>query len=274
MIGWAVPEADDLASYRYRCKIPMRELGAMGIECAMGPGSITVCSKHFLPLEDALRIRKTSKIVYDISDDHFGGNLDAHYRSMIDLADAITCPTEAMAERILQETGRTAHVVTDPYEFQRAAPRMPSGRVVNLLWFGHQLNLPGLVAELPRIGKWDLRVVSNAPGCIPWSLETMYREFAYCDAVVIPVPAQARKLVKSPNRMVESIRQGRFVVANPMPAYADYGMWQGDLVQGLEWIAAHRSAALAALDEAQRVVEALHAPRAVAQQWKAVFELL
>ncbi|MFH1044091.1 MAG: hypothetical protein V1796_03345, partial [Pseudomonadota bacterium] len=274
MIGWAVPEADELASYRYRCKIPMRELGRMGVECRMGKGSITVCSKHFLPLEDAVRIKKISKIVYDISDDHFGGRWDEHYRTMIDMADAITCPTEAMAGRILEETGRAAHVVTDPYEFQREEPQMPSGTVTNLLWFGHQLNLPGLIAQLPRLGKWNLRVVSNAEGYIPWSLQTMYREFANCDVVIIPVPGETRKQVKSPNRMVESIRQGRFVVANPMPAYAKYGMWQGDLVEGLEWIAAHKDAALTTVCNAQRVIEASHSPRVVAEQWKRVFERL
>ena len=274
MIGWAVPEDEQLASYRYRCRIPMRELARMGVACRMGPGRITVCSKHFLPLEEARRIKQTSKIVYDISDDHFGGGLDAHYRTMIDLADAISCPTEAMAERVLEETGRAARVVADPYEFERAEPRLPSGGVRNLLWFGHALNLPGLVAERPRLARWNLRIVSNAPGCIAWSLETMYREFAQCDAVIIPVPAEVRKRVKSPNRMVESIRQGRFVVANPMPAYADYGMWQGDLVQGLEWTAAHPGAASAALGEAQQLVEELHAPRAVALQWMAVFDSL
>ena len=274
MIGWAVPEADELASYRYRCMIPMRELSRMGIACAMGKGTITVCSKHFLPLEDAAGIKKTSKIVYDISDDHFGGELDEHYRTMIEMADAITCPTEAMAGRILEETGRAAQVVADPYEFEREEPRMPSGTVSNLLWFGHRLNLPGLRAELPRLGKWNLRVVSNAEGCIPWSLATMHREFANCDVVVIPVPAQTEKQVKSPNRMVESIRQGRFVVANPMPAYAEYGMWQGDLVEGLQWIAEHQDAALAAVANAQRVIEAIHSPRCVAEQWKRVFERL
>lgn len=274
MIGWAVPEALELASYRYRCQIPMRELGKMGIACAMGTGSITVCSKHFLPLEDAERIKKTSKIVYDISDDHFGGSLDEHYRTMIDMADAITCPTEAMAARILEETGRTAQVVTDPYEFQRQEPRLPSGSVTNLLWFGHYLNLPGLNAELPRLGSWNLRVVSNAKACIPWSHATMSEEFARCDVVIIPVPAQIRKQVKSPNRMVESIQQGRYVVANPMPAYARYGMWQGDLVEGLKWVTQHPDAALSAVGSAQEIVEALHSPRVVAEQWKRVFERL
>jgi hypothetical protein len=272
LVGWVVPQDERLASFRYRCMIPMAELDRMGVTTRFGHGDVTVFSKHWMPITELEMCM--SKVVFDMCDDHFGGKLDDYYRRAIEIADAVVCSTKRLAERVEEETGVVAHVVTDPYEFPKATPQMPSRQVKNLFWFGHPTNLPALQNELRRLQTYNLMAVSEAPGALPWSYQNMLRGFSQCDAVILPIEDKPKKMVKSPNRMVESIRQGRFVVANKMPAYEPYGMWQGDILQGLEFASRDPAGALEMVKNAQEIVEELHAPYIVAQQWKGVFECL
>lgn len=272
VVGWMVPKDERLASFRYRCQIPMRELDLQGVTTRFGEGDVTVFSKHWAPIQ-ALEAC-TSKVVFDMCDDHFGGKFDAYYRRAIELADVVVCSTQRLAERVEEETGAVAHVVSDPYEFPKATPQMPSGKVKNLFWFGHPTNLPALQNELRRLKAYNLTAVSESPGALPWSFPNMLRGFSQCDAVILPIEDKPKKMVKSPNRMFESIRQGRFVVANKMPAYAPYGMWQGDIVQGLEFASLDPEGALDMVKAAQDIVEELHAPYVIARQWKDVFKCL
>jgi hypothetical protein len=272
LVGWVVPQDERLASFRYRCMIPMAELERQGVSTRFGQGDITVFSKHWMPITE-LEMCMT-KVVFDMCDDHFGGRFDSYYRRAIELADAVVCSTQRLAERVEEETGVVPHVVTDPYEFPKATPQMPSRKVKNLFWFGHPTNLPALQNELRRLKDYNLAAVTEAPGAMPWSYQNMMRGFSQCDAVILPIEDKPKKMAKSPNRMVESIRQGRFVVANKMPAYEPYGMWQGDILQGLEFASLDPEGALDMVHAAQEIVEQLHAPAVVARQWKDVFECL
>lgn len=270
VVGFAVPEDKKLASYRYRCAIPMERLQRMGVQCHLGIGDVTVVSKHWLPIEQVERI--DGPIIFDLCDDHFNGPFDQYYRRVIDLADKITCSTPRLAERIATETGATAIVITDPYEFPKSTPQILSGTVKNVLWYGHSSNLNAVRKELPKLGKYNLRLISDAPGCHPWSPHEMQVGFTWCDAVIIPVEQKEKKMAKSPNRMVEAIRSGRYVVASPMPSYEGYGMWQGDIAEGLEWVSNNPIQALEAVAFGQTIIEAKHNPDVVATKWKEVIE--
>lgn len=250
----------------------MRELSKMGLYVGFGMGDVTVFSKHWFPIDDLEAC--PSKIVFDMCDDHFGGRHDEYYRRAIRRADVVTCSTARLAQRVIEETGVTPKQVTDPYEFPRAEPAIPSGKVRNLFWFGHPTNVPALRAELDRLPEYRVLAISDAPGTVPWSMGNMLIGFGGCDAVILPIEDKPKKMCKSPNRMVESIRQGRYVVANPMPAYAPYGMWMGDIRQGLEFMARDPEGALESVRMAQEIVEELHAPAVVGKRWKEVFECL
>ena len=52
----------------------------------------------------------------------------------------------------------------------------------------------------------------------PWSLVNTWRVLAASDLVIIPSADNEVKTAKSPNRVVESLRNGRFVVAHPVDA--------------------------------------------------------
>ncbi len=177
-----------MASYRYRAAIPAASLGASVNDMT---ASVLIFAKPLMGDPELAKLAKLHgrAIIVDICDDHFHTPL---YQEMLGLADAVTCSTADLAARCPVECS----VVPDAYEFPEAEPHCKG---TNLLWFGHKTNLYSIARlNLPA------RIVSNAPGTIPWSMQTMRHEFALADIVLMP----ATKEYKSPNRLVNALWSG------------------------------------------------------------------
>lgn len=263
-ISYCFPSSPGLASWRYRINIPARELMNKGHECWEGAdGDIVYFAKHF-DSEDLEIAEECSnagqKVVFDCCDDHFKGPYAQHYRRMISISDAVTCPTYEMQKIVKRNTGRDAVVITDPYEYPEAEPKAPGRK---LFWFGHQSNLHTL-KDLNLEG-YQLGVLTGEH----WSYDNMLKGFGDTDMVIIPT--NPLKQYKSPNRMVEAIRQGHYVLAGPMPAYEDYGMWIGDLKEGADWALEHPEEVRKAILDGQKIVKEKHSPSVVAAQWESLF---
>jgi hypothetical protein len=83
----------------------------------------------------------------------------------------------------------------------------------------------------------------------------------------------AKKLVKSPNRVVEPLRAGRFVVAYPLPSYAELGdyVWLGeDISAGVAWALTNHEEVRRRLEAGQAYVARRFDPRAIGRVWEAV----
>jgi hypothetical protein len=244
----------EMASYRYRASIPAKILGASLNDLKADTvvfAKPAVGDDHW-----ALFARNEGRtVIVDFCDDHFDQQL---YQRMLQYADYVTCPTEAMKARIAHPD---VTVILDPYEFDEEAPHCNGNKV---LWFGHGTNFPTLLPLLPQIFA-PLTVVSNIPLAMPWSLETMVEQFALNDIVILPATAD----YKSPNRAVEAIRQGCFVVAEPHPALNDFpGIWIGDIPKGIEWASQNPLQANAWTRRAQKWVKERYSPRTLADAWK------
>jgi hypothetical protein len=257
----------ELASTRFRLLIPSQHVK---YKYQLGEGDITIFPKDAVPLSK-VKIFSGVKL-WDVCDDHFDNpSKGRYYRSMLDLADVVTCTTPYLQGRI-KELGREATVISDPLEYPQRAPKIGFQK---LLWYGHSSNLDPLF-ELDLSG-YDLAVITNKneDWCLPWSHENMQKGLEWCDVVIIPVKQETKKasyLAKSPNRMTEAINAGRFVVANDMPAYRDYGMYLGDIKEGLEWLRQNPEEALRRLESSQKEVTKRHAPAVIASQWEVVFD--
>ena len=240
-----------------------------------------------------------AKVVMDICDDHFDTVFRDTYRLLCKIADGITASTTMMAEVISRRAGRTAQVIGDPFEAPLGEARFqPEPGRVRLLWFGHPSNFDTLSAMMPSVVKLsremavDLRVVSEEAANIrkaldrancdfgpslkiqftPWSAEATWQALADCDAVLIPSLSAEVKQVKSPNRLVESIRCGRFVAAYPLPSYeplANYAWLGEDVVDGVRWALSHPKAAEMQVRQGQQFIAATFNPAYLAKQWEA-----
>jgi hypothetical protein len=237
--------------------------------------------------------------VMDICDDHFDTVFRDTYRLLCKIADGITASTTMMAEVISRRAGRTAQVIGDPFEAPLGEVRFqPEPGRVRLLWFGHPSNFDTLSAMMPSVVKLsremavDLRVVSEEAANIrkaldrancdfgpslkiqftPWSAEATWQALADCDAVLIPSLSAEVKQVKSPNRLVESIRCGRFVAAYPLPSYeplANYAWLGENVVDGIRWALSHPKAAEMQVRQGQQFIAATFNPAYLAKQWEA-----
>ena len=243
------------ASWRYRAKIPAAGWASLNDLTA---DTLVFSKPQANELMQMARAKaRGAWVIVDFCDDHFDW---MHYAEALRLADAVTCPTKEMARRI-KLLGRDATVIPDPYEYRQKAPHCNG---VNLLWYGHAVNKHSLERVLPEIAEYPLRVVSNFGGAIPWSHQTMLKEFAKADIVIIP----ATDTYKSANRAIEAIRQGCFVVAEPHPSLEGFPIYIGNIKKGIEWT--RQNNVNTQLLQAQLFVMENFSPQILQDAWKKV----
>lgn len=239
---------DHLASARLRARIPQAEVAKLGIGKGM---DVVVYGKHWLSMADLSQFKKR---VFDVCDDHFWTSHDAYYREHIAKADLVTCNSETMKDIIRRETDRIATVIPDPYESEEKPAGMGSG----LLWFGHQSNLPDLHPYLDL----EPEILTGTD----WGREKQLAALDKCAAVLIPT---GKSMAKSANRLIESVRNGRFVIAGYLPAHEEFKpfMWIGDIRDGVEWLKEYPRDAVKRVGFCQQYIRDKYSPEAIGRLW-------
>lgn len=275
--------AQQLARLGHETHLYQAAVGNTSLDLPFLPDAVVI-SKSFHPITEGMAkvLRdKGVKVIADFCDDHFEhAELGPHYRKLATLADEVVASTTAMAEVIQRHTGRSAVVIGDPVEGPRGmpvfAPRFPMLRVA---WFGHPSNLSGLMKQAHQLQALATRMpvhlsvvttqskevisvltsLSNGLServqveLFAWSPDTTWKVIEHADVVWIPIDdGDAKKAVKSPNRLIEPLWGGRLVVADAVPSYQDFA----DLVPigtGLE------QAVMTALDNPAQVEANLQA---------------
>lgn len=225
---------------------------------------VFVFSKHNpADLDLVLILQEEGKtVVYDVCDDHFHDKHAAHYRAMIERCDILTCSTLAMQELIFSETGWESIQIDDPYEFPEVDPVIKKpGRT---MWFGHSSNLSSLN------GYQVDDCISNAQNCMPWSMETMIMAFDRNQIVLIPHSDERKNTVKSPNRVIESIRMGKWVSASPIRSYEQFKDFAniGDVKAGVEmYNDLPDDVLIGRIKAGQDYIRERFSPKTIAEQW-------
>jgi hypothetical protein len=100
----------------------------------------------------------------------------------------------------------------------------------------------------------------------------MDAEFERAGLVILPT--DMRPKAKSGNRAIESIRRGVFPICGPLPAYADLGVYIGDIDRGVDWALANRGEVLKRIRAAQEYVRAEYNPARIGRLWRAMLDML
>jgi hypothetical protein len=247
-----------LASTRLRSIIPAQQLYALGV----GTGTDwLIIGKHNWNFDEQREGFK--KVCFDICDDWFDSEVKGpHYREVCEKADLVTCNSLVMQQIIKHETGRDAVFIPDPYE-QPVKPARVSNR---LLWFGFRTNLVYLHPLLPSLNRCPLQIVSNIDNQLvtPWSPEAMDEAFDDAGLVIIPT---GKSMAKSANRAIDSLRRGIYPICGNLPAYSDLGVWQGDIVQGIEWALSHQDEVMRRIKSAQHYIRYEYSPQRIGKLW-------
>lgn len=250
-------------------------------EALEAQADVAIFAKSFSASNERIAAHLRSRgmrVIADYCDDHFEHPQHGpHFRRMAEIATDLVASTEALAASIRRHTGRDARVITDPVEGPRGTPRFqPKLPALRVLWFGHPTNLVSVIDKADQLKALAQRmpveftlvtertaeverlagaIASIAPErlkvrCVPWSLEATWKWLEECDLVWIPVTDTGPKMAKSPNRLLESMWAGRFVVADPVPAYRPFEDL-APLGQGLD------DAVMRALEDPKAVEERL-----------------
>lgn len=248
------PFMTNVASARLRGTIPQRELAKLGIRKGF---DILVIGKHGW---EELDIRGFKKVVFDMCDDHFHDQHEAHYRKWCLKADLVTCNSIVMRDTIKRETGRDASIIDDPYEQPLREPKCSRPP----MWFGHGSNFPDIFPYIDKLH--DLILVSNIKHSrvIIWSPEVMDRMFDRAGIVLIPT---GKKQAKSANRAVDSIRRGLYPCTGEMPAYTELWLGSKDILGEMESRLSAPEATKRRIKELQETVEKRFNPKTIGQQW-------
>lgn len=241
----------ELASSRLRAIIPQATLERMGVEQGK---DVLVYGKHILSFD---QIKGFGKYVFDICDDHFGHpDLGQYYRDHADHADLITCNSEVMQRRILEETGRDSIVIPEPYECAEMKPDIGS----MTYWFGHRSNAPDLMRIKDQVR--NLYILTNPE----WTMERHEKIMSKPLIVVLPT---GKSMAKSENRMVESIRRGRYVCAEYLPAYEPFYAFFPcrDIPEHIDYAMQHERESLIKIQAAQDYIRDRYSPVTIAMKW-------
>lgn len=238
----------EIASSRLRAEIPQRELEKLGIKRGR---DILVYSKHVVPMHIAARFGKQ---VFDICDDHYHGVFEQYYREHSLMADLITVNSDEMARIVKKETGRDAIIIPDPYESEE----QKAGYNKGVLWYGHESNLKTIEPY-----KDIIDTVLTHP---EWTREKQLQ--AIKDCAVVCIPTDERK-GKSANRLIEAVRNGRFVVAGELPAHEEFKdfMWIGDIRKGIEWAKSDPAECIRRVKECQKYIRDKFSPETIGKLW-------
>ena len=274
----------NLASYRVRFSNLTKELGKLGVKSSASikpiKSAINVYHKHFNK-KGPEQIKKSGGI-FDITDNYFQKPERGYYIKMCRNADFVTCPTWHMAHEIFKSTRIKAYMIPDTYDddiFKYSKPEYKDTQSV--CWFGLNTNLYTLnKLALPC----DIEIVSNVESRVEgfakytmWDTKTINKILKKHDIVVLPYTSERHQNTKSPNRIMNALYAGKIVITNSYILAKTYGLENFVVVtpeigEGVSSVWDNPAAAIERTELGQKYIMGKYSPKAVAKEWKELFE--
>jgi hypothetical protein len=286
-----------LASYRMRIQTPLNILNySLGEDAVTGKcqstvdsaADINVFSKHFDQPTTLLSMTSKDdfgfKAIFDVCDDHFDREDGPFYEKMIAQADYITCNSANMQTRIYEVTGKLARIIPDPITFPDSSMKpFEKGAKPKVLWFGHNSNL-GSLASVTEKNKTEVTAYCNKLykglkniKVLFWELGKVESEIGKYDVVVLPTANHPWAKCKSPNRAVDAIAAGKFVITDSEEIYADLkdyvkiipdlGARPGALDEALKWWSTHPAEVEAMIVNGQKHIKKMYSSDKILEGW-------
>lgn len=218
-------------------------------------------------------------------------------------ADCVVCASEELARRVRLYLGTAAdvRVIPDPVEGERRDPQIPEPTAVHplhLLWFGHISNLDVLLNSMDVLRDaaqhipLRLEILTSIPteqllelqigllgASLPFAVDftewqgpdSLNEALTRSDVAFLPVDLQGPKAAASNNRLTEAFWGGCFVVASPVPSFANFAdlAWLGsDFDEALAWVAGHPDAVMVRVRQAQDRIALHYTAEKVGSEWE------
>lgn len=193
-----------------------------------------------------------SKLVVDYTDNHLNnsGIVSDFYKIIGPFVDGYVVPSEKMKANLSCYTNKRIWVIPEPIEVKICVPKISiiNPDRLNILWFGHNSNLPFLFrmiqGALKNAPPHNLVILSNyldqsqfakvaalghkqaTYNYGKWSLELMEKISKKVDVCVIPGDTtDPKKNGVSPGRLLTSLAMGLPTIATPLDSYLPFAKY-------------------------------------------------
>jgi hypothetical protein len=190
-----------------------------------------------------------TKIVIDYTDHHIDENSDRgdFYRKSIKFADAVVCSSVFLKKELKRYFDGPIYIIEEPIEVPIIPPVEKNNDTKNILWFGHESNLPYLfncllnifddniharlilmtnVVPFPKeyCELLSIKKLENIDiNVVPWSSEDLIKAASMCDFCILPTGyMNTKKAGASSNRLVTSLALGLPVLSDNLHSYQKF----------------------------------------------------
>ena len=156
-----------------------------------------------------------------------------------------------------------------------------------------QSNHDSLIQQLEDIDcltfKTKLKIVTNFSNELKSFLNSKYKkieieiiewhpnfniEISNSNIVIIPYPKDKERLVKSSNRIIDSMNLGRFVVLSDVVQFSEFRNFSyfGTIAKGIDWAVNNKNQIKNFVLSAQKYVSENYSQEVVAKMWQKIIE--
>ena len=205
-------------------------------------------------------------------------------------SDNIVVKTKSAADIIYKHTGFRAKIIPDCVRFE---PHMPINKIsypFTISWFGMDTNHDTLEFGIREILEYDfvanIKIITNkldkirsklsnlnlkniSLEFIKWN-ELMDKEVITTDIVIIPYLNDHKRLVKSYNRITDSINLGRFTIISDLNHLRKFNnfCFLGNIGKGLKWSKENNLLAVEKAKKGFEYVNKNYSVATIARDWK------
>jgi hypothetical protein len=235
-----------------------------------------------------------TKFIVDYTDNHLSGCgiVADFYKEILPYVDGYVVPSNMMSKNISVFSNKPIWVIPEPVEVKITAPKnyLVDSKKLNILWFGHNSNLPYLYkmiqGSLKSAPAHNLLILSNhldqthfkkivAAGSkfanysyAKWSLGLMEKISAKIDICIIPGDIyDSKKNGVSPGRLLTSLAMGLPTIATPLDSYLPFDKYFMSDAQSLESFFSNPLVYKDKILEIQKLIEKKFTVATVGDQW-------
>ena len=297
------------ASQRFRGLVPLQHMlptdGYIDRVEEATKDDIVIMSKA-IEIKDFMYLKDMGiKFIFDICDNKWRMGKDRQKNTALMNAgclhaNLITTTCGQLKQKIYEETGKDALIIDDPFERVIEEPTFkPHKKNLNICYFGGRksfwlVNWEEVIAGLNYI--CDQLGVEYTLNCITqkhllaskkithhyypdgpvimyeWNYELQKDLVKKSDFVLLPVPNENPLVFsyKSPNRVIDSIAQGKYVIStNGVISYEQFGdfIGLGSLQRNIKWAIQNPKGVISKIKEGQKYIKKYHSPEVIAKQW-------
>ena len=297
------------ASQRFRGLVPLQHMlptdGYIDKVEEATKDDIVIMSKA-IKIKDFMYLKDMGiKFIFDICDNKWRMGKDREKNTAIMNAgclhaNLITTTCTELRQKIFNETGKNSLIIDDPFEREIEEPSFkPHKKNLNICYFGGRKSF-WLVEWEEVIAALDLACkqlgVEYTLNCITqkhllaskklthhyypdgplimyeWDYKLQGDLVRKSDFVLLPIPLGNSMVTsyKSPNRVIDSIAQGKYVVSTyGVNSYNQYGdfMGMGSLKENIKWAVNNPISVVNKIKEGQKFIKKHNSPEVIAKQW-------